>query len=110
MKNSNGQFPDCVPLYYRLFSKLRKIQRQTGVRLNESRAVKSGPKDIVADGFFVSSPSTRTNPVGTINKGAFWLNEDLASPEISNAAAKIESVKEILRSKNLRYTSSAGMF
>jgi len=110
-KDSNGQFPVYLPLYYRLFSKLRKLSRQTAVRLNESKAAKSGPQDIIPDGVFIPTSSlARNNPVGAINKSAYWLDEDLSTLAISQTADKIEAVKDMLRAKNLRYTSSCGMF
>ena len=38
------------------------------------------------------------------------MEEDLSCPEIKVISDKIESIKDLLREKNLRYTSSAGSF
>jgi len=90
---------------------IRKIKRQTNVRINEFKARKKGSLDIVPDGPFVKfNGVVKVNPGEAINKSAYWMDDDLISPGIKNVADKIESVKDLLRSKNLRYTSSAGMF
>jgi len=110
VKNKKEQFPGYIPLYYRMLCGARKLKRQTNVRINEYRAKKNGPIDTVPDGVFVSSPGfLKTNP-GDINKSAFWMDKDLLSPKVKDAADRIESVKELLRLRNLHYTSSAGMF
>lgn len=112
-KNKNEEFPHYIPLYYRIFCKIRKLKRQTCVRLNEYKAIKKGSIDIIPDGtsaFTSLSGLSKINPKGAINKSGMWLKEDLSLPEIKKLADKIESLKELLRSKNLHYTSSAGMF
>jgi SAM-dependent methyltransferase len=112
-KNKEGEFPGYIPFYYKMFCKIRKLKRQTCVRLNENIAAKKGPVDIIPEGISVfTSPSSlsKVNPREAINKSGMWLEEDLSSPEIKKVADKIESLKGLLRSKNLRYTSTAGMF
>lgn len=113
MKSTHKQFPSYLPLYYKLFCIIRKFKRQTFVRLNERRARKSGPKDVVSEGvsgLILPAGSVKNNPAGSINKCAAWIDQDLAVPEVKKVAEEIESVKEKLRSKGLRYTSSAGLF
>jgi len=110
-KNTKEQFPGYIPLYYRIFCAARKIKRQTCVRINEHKASINGPLDIIPNGLFVSfNGVAKVNPVGAINKSAYWIKDDLSSPGIRNIADKIELVKDLLRSKSLCYTSSAGMF
>lgn len=109
-EDTKEQFPRYTPVYYRIFCSVRKLKRQTNVRINEYRARKNGPVDTIPDGVFISLPDSLKIKPSVINKSAFWINEDLSSPEIKNVADKIETVKDSLRSNNLRYTSSAGMF
>jgi len=113
IKNTSGKFPDYIPLYYRVFCKIRKVKRQAYVRLNEYYARRSGPIDIMPDGigtFVLSSASSKINPGHAVNKSGMWIEEDLSSPEIRKVADDIEAVKDILRSNKLRYTSAAGTF
>ena len=112
-KNKNERFPSYTPLYYRIFCTIRKVKRQTYVRLNEYKARKKGPIDIIPDGVsaFTSPPDLcKINPKEVINKSGMWIEEDLSSSEIKKVADKIKSIKDLLRSKSLRYTSSAGTF
>lgn len=113
IKPKHQQFPSYLPLYYKLFCIIRKFKRQTFVRLNEQKARKTGPKDLIADGdsgLIIPAGSVRSNPKEAINKCAVWMDEDLSVPEVKKVADKIESVKGQLSSRGLRYTSSAGMF
>lgn len=110
LKDTNEQYPIYLPLYYRIFCKIRKVIRQTNVRINESRARKNGPQDIVSDGVFIPMVDSFKVKQNDINKSAFWINEDLAFPGVKNIADKIEAVKNLIWLKGLRYTSSAGMF
>lgn len=110
VKNTKDQFPSYIPLYYKIFCSVRKFKRQTSVRINESRARRSGPQDIVSDGAFIPMVDSFKIKLGDINKSVFWIDEDLSSLGIKNVADKIENVKNLLRLKNLHYTSSAGMF
>ncbi len=111
VKDAKGQFPEYLSLGYRIFCRIRKFRRQTRVRINENKAKSNGPLDIVPDGPFVKfDQAAKVNPGEVINKSAYWIDDDLSSPRIKTIADKIEAVKETLRSKNLRYTSSAGMF
>lgn len=112
-KTTSDPFPSYLPLYYKLFCAIRKFKRQTLVRLNERRARKSGPKDVITDGdseLILPAGCARSNPVGAINKCAIWMDEDLSTLPVKKAAEEIESVKTQLSSKGLRYTSSAGLF
>jgi len=110
MKNKSEQFPSYIPFYYRLFCMLRKLKRQTCVRISERKAEKSGPKDIVPDGTRVAAPANIKNIPDTINKAAMWIDEDLKSSGVKDVAVAIESLKKMLLEKGLRYTSSAGNF
>ncbi|MHB8155155.1 MAG: class I SAM-dependent methyltransferase [Candidatus Omnitrophota bacterium] len=110
-KDTREQFPGYLPLYYRIFCRVRKIRRQTCVRINEYKARRNGPLDVTPDGAFVKfNGVVKVNPGEVNNKSAYWIDDDLSSPRIRNVADKIESVKDLLRLKNLRYTSPAGMF
>ncbi len=113
-KLTSDQFPNYLPLYYKLFCIIRKFKRQTFVRLNERRMRKTGPKDVIADGasngLILPAGSIRSNPAGSINKCAVWMDEDLAIPQVKKVTEEIASVKERLGSRGLRYTSSAGSF
>ena len=83
------------------------------MRLYENKARKTGAIDIVPDepaDFIAPAQSPQINPQGVINKSGFWLKEDLSSLGIKEMAERIESLKKLLTSKNLRYTSSAGSF
>jgi len=112
-KLTSDLFPSYLPLSYKLFCILRKFKRQTFVRLNERRARKSGPKDVIPDGInelILPAGSVKNNPPEAINKCSVWMDEDLAVLQVSKAAQEIESVKERLNFKGLRYTSSGGLF
>lgn len=103
--------PGYIPLYYRIFCAARKIKRQSCVRINEHKAKRNGPLDVVPDGPFVLFDGiVKADPLDAVNKSACWIEDDLSLPKIRDVADQIESVKELLRSKGLRYTSSAGMF
>ncbi|MDD5560571.1 MAG: class I SAM-dependent methyltransferase [Candidatus Omnitrophica bacterium] len=111
IKNRAEQFPAYMPLYYRIFCAARKLKRQTCVRIDEHRAKISGPADVVCDGEFASfNGAAKVNPKDTVNKSAYWIEEDLSLPGIKDAAQKIEAVKVLLKARGLRYTSPAGMF
>jgi len=113
VKPRDEKFPAYVPAYYRIFCKLRKVKRQAMVRLNEAKARRCGPIDVLPDGVSAFTPlseKSKINPKGAVNKSGLWSEEDLSSPEIKNIADKIEALKGELKSKNLRYTSSTGTF
>jgi len=109
-KDIKEQFLSYLSKYYKIFCLIRKIKRQTFVRINENQARKNGPRDVVSDGLFVSFSADKVNPRGAINKSANWIDEDLSLSEIKNVVEKIESLKVRLSENNLRYTSAAGMF
>jgi len=113
VKPRDEKFPACIPVYYRIFCKLRKAKRQAMVRLNESKARRDGPIDVLPDGVSAFTPltaSSKTNPAGAINKSGLWSEEDLSSPGIKSIADNIEALKAELKSRNLRCTSSTGTF
>lgn len=112
-KDTKGRFPSYLPLYYRIFCKIRKLARQTCVRINEYKAGKKGPIDIIPDGasaFASPGDLAKINSGKVINKSSAWLEEDLSSPGIKIISDKIEAVKDLLQAKDLRYSSSSGTF
>ncbi len=113
MKKRDEKFPSYIPAYYRIFCKLRKTKRQALVRINEAKARRGGPIDVLPDGVSAFTPlseKSKTNPAGAINKSGLWSAEDLAGPEIKSIADNIEALKMELKAKRLRYTSSTGTF
>lgn len=109
----NERFPAYIPLYYRMFAKLRKVYRQTMVRLTEPAARRKGPKDIIPDGdAYWSEPKGESipNPMDAINKSAIWLDEDMAKAEIRALAEKINALREELRKKGLCFTTGSATF
>ena len=112
-KNRDVRFPCYIPLSRRIFCKARKVKRQARVRLDECMARRNGPADIISDGPGAFTPPSglyKINPKGAINKSNAWMEEDLSSPEIKKIADEIEGLKDMLRSKGLRYTSASGTF
>ena len=85
------------------------------VRLAESAARRSQngiSAEISADGkgYWRGSKSARLNPAETVNKSSLWLEEDLARTEINAVSQKIETLKEKLKSRGLRFTNTAATF
>ncbi len=114
MRDENKErTPACVPWHYRVFLKLRKSYRQMSVRLAESAARRKLPDGILPDGEegnWVESKDPMPNPAKAINKSAFWLEEDMAEPELRLITQKIEALKEELGSKRLKFTNTAATF
>lgn len=105
--------PAYVPWTYKVFLNVRKAVRQSGVRIVENRLRANGNPALEADGPAVWTPAGQTpgpNPVHTGNKGDWWLEEDLARPELARITAAIEDVKACLREKNLKFTNTAATF
>lgn len=107
------RFPPYIPLYYHMFVKLRKVYRQTMVRVAESQARRKGPKGIIPDGdasWFQPKGESIPNPAEAINKSAIWLDEDLAKAEIKALAEKVNALRDELRRKGLCFTTTAATF
>ena len=67
------RYPPYLPTYYKVFLKLRKIYRQTMVRLSEGKARRKGPVGIVPDGeacWYGGDQESIPNPKEAINKSA----------------------------------------
>lgn len=109
----NERFPPYIPFYYRMFVKLRKVYRQTMVRVAESTARRTGPKGIIPDGdAYWSEPKGESipNPAEAINKSARWLDKDMAKAEIKALAEKVNALRKELRRKGLCFTTAAATF
>lgn len=109
----NERFPLYIPLYYRVFLKLRKVYRQTMVRWAESAARRKGPKGIVPDGdayWFETKGEFIPNPANAINKGIWWLDEDMAKVEVKVLAEKINAIRDELQRRGLHFTTTAATF
>ena len=107
------RYPAYVPGHYRLFTKIRKVMRQASVRRAESQARTTPPSGILPDGPAVWTPgpsSVIPNPKQAMNKGAFWMEEDLADAKIGSIVEAIEELKKHLKEKDLRYTNTAATF
>jgi SAM-dependent methyltransferase len=109
--------PDRVPAYvpwpYKVFLSVRKAYRQSGARMAERQFRAKGNPMIEADGPAVWTPAAQPlgpNPTHTGNKGDWWLEADLARPELARIADAIEGVKTSLKDRNLRFTNTAATF
>jgi len=114
MKDSlKDRYPSYVPAYYRTFCLLRKIYRQTIVRIAEARAAKQGPMGIIPDEnprWSEPKEGPIENPKEMINKAAFWIDEDMQLDEIKKISNAIDTLKAKLDSKGLLYTTTAATF
>ena len=109
----NERYPPYLPFYWRFYLVLRKFYRQTATRLAEKSAQRQGPVGIVDDGeacWTTPQESLIANPVSAINKAAFWLDQDMARPEIQAIAEEINHLKATLRARQLAFTTTAGTF
>lgn len=109
----NKRYPSYLPAYYKVFLKLRKIYRQTMVRLSEGKARRKGPVGIVPDGeacWYEGDQESIPNPKGAINKSAMWLDEDMKIPGVKVVAQRIEALKQELDNKELCFTTTAATF
>ncbi len=107
------RFPACVPLPYRAFALTRKALRQAAVRQSEAAARRRPPSNVLEDGEAQWTPRTEANlryAPAAVNKSAFWIDEDLARPDVAHAAQAIESTKQKMKSSGLLYTNTAATF
>ncbi len=110
---ARDRFPSCLPWWYRAFLRLRKLYRQTTVRLQESAAAKRPLDPLLADGEPVPAASgscSPPNPAGVLTKCARWLEEDLRQPSVQMLAERILALQAQMESLGLRYTNTAGNF
>lgn len=110
---ARDRFPSYLPFGYRVFLRLRKIQRQTTTRLAESTAAKNPLDPLLADGATVyPAPEAfdRPNPAAALTKCARWFEEDLKRPDVKAVADGLISLQAQLDSRGLRYTNTAGNF
>lgn len=114
MKDSaRERYPSYLPPLNRLTLRIRKIQRQSAVRLEEAQAAKQPLDPLHSDGKQrdrVLAPARLPNPPTAINKCAYWYEEDLARPDVKIVADKFLSLKTQLSEKGLRFTNTAGNF
>jgi SAM-dependent methyltransferase len=110
---ATDRYPAYLPARARVALKARKVVRQASTRLAEAAARRRAPAGLAPDGpasWAGRSAAGLPNPASAVNKGAFWVEEDLARPELAALAARIGALKEKLRSRGLRYTNTAGTF
>lgn len=103
------RYPGYVPRSYRAFLRVRKLYRQTAIRLQERLAARQAtsiteePMALVTDGAV-------SNPPGAINKCVRWMEEDLARPDIKAIVDQLVALKAELTRRGLRFTNTAGNF
>lgn len=106
-------YPQYLPFYYFWYLLIRKAIRQGNLRLHRKFKSHKGPVGIVDDGegcWYRNNKNGTPNPVDAINKGAFWMEEDLARDDVKGIVVGIEEIKETLKSKKLLYTTTAASF
>lgn len=107
------RYPPYLPAYYKVFLKLRKVYRQTMVRLSEDKARRKGPIGIISDGeasWYEGDQESIPDPKDAINKSAIWLDEDMKIPGVKEAAEGIEALKKELDGEKLCFTTTAATF
>ena len=107
------RFPSYVPFYYRWYCLIRKLYRQSRVRILESQARQQGLSGIVedTDGRWEDWKNGQlANPVSHINKCLLWVDEDLNRADIKAVTAQLETLKEKMRQQDLMFCSAAGTF
>ena len=110
---ASDRFPPYLPLSYRAYLRVRKVYRQTLVRLHEVLAVRRGMGASDPETQDTARSSERppvSNPVGAINKCVRWREDDLAQPEIRAIADRLLALREDLAGRGLRFTNTAGNF
>jgi 2-polyprenyl-3-methyl-5-hydroxy-6-metoxy-1,4-benzoquinol methylase len=110
-KKFHERYPSYLPFYYVVFLIFRKFIRQSQLRYLEAKARKLSvnPEFCDSRGDWVRENELK-NPIGAINKPAFWIDEDLKVPTIKELINKFVALKKLLDSKQLRYCSPAGTF
>ena len=103
------RFPEYIPLYYRVFAKIRKVRRQLEVRLAENKAAREGCAGVTPDGEAVCAPAEGV-PAGAINRSAAGIDDDLKSPEMLSLAEGLDLLKKEMDSRGYKYTNTAGTF
>ena len=108
------RIPPCIPHYYRFYLLVRKIYRQTAVRIQEAVVRAQGTPDGLLDdgetGAALTDFSSLPNPTEAINKCTRWFEEDLQQPEIRAIAEQILALKTTLTTRGLCVTNTAGNF
>lgn len=107
------RYPAYIPLYYLAFLLIRKVIRQTQVRIAEKQARRNGPQGIAEDvngTWHDVAQGVLQNPLDAINKPAFWIEEDMQLPHLRGLQEKINALKKDMDQKGLRYCSPAGTF
>ena len=109
--SSRQKFPEYLPFYYALFLILRKVICQGQVRYLEARAKKrpQNPEFKDGPGEWRKEEGLK-NPVGFINKPAFWIDEDFNDPSIKEIIDQMRLLKNQLDALRLHYCSPAGTF
>ncbi|HTY45928.1 MAG TPA: class I SAM-dependent methyltransferase [Patescibacteria group bacterium] len=105
------RYPRYLPFYYIVFLILRKIIRQRALRRLEARTAKSPLAGECEDGpGHWAREDKPKNPVGAINKAAFWIDDDFKEPAIRECIDNIAALRASLNARRLRYCSPAGTF
>ena len=103
------RFPEYIPLYYRIFAKIRKVHRQFGVRLAEQKARREGCPGVTPDGEAVRANGKEISD-GAINRSAVCIDDDLKSPEIISLGEDLDLLKKDMAERGYKYTNTAGTF
>jgi SAM-dependent methyltransferase len=112
-EGSRERIPAYVPAAYRVFLKIRKVIRQTTVRIQEAlhaRHWTQAQEDTEEEKVRPVEPVPAQNPPAVLNKCAQWIQEDLDSLRVKVAAQELLSLKTKLTGRNLRFTNSSGAF
>lgn len=103
------RFPEYIPLYYRIFAKIRKVRRQLGVRFAENKARRKGCVGVTPDGAAVRTRGEGI-PYDAINRSAAGIDHDLKSPEMLSLAEDLNLLKKEMDVRGYKYTNTAGTF
>ncbi|MFA5143516.1 MAG: class I SAM-dependent methyltransferase [Candidatus Omnitrophota bacterium] len=111
-KNDKKKYPRYLPLYYLIFLIIRKVYRQSLVRILERKARISGPRGITPDGNAIwSQPGSDLSAQrAAINKSARWIDEDMKAPAVQSICHGIYLLKQEMERRGLAYCSPAGIF
>lgn len=105
-----SRYPQYIPFYYIVFLIFRKVIRQGLLRHLEAIAKKNPMNLEFCDGPGQWTEKNQLKNTAAINKPAFWINEDLKKPHIAELVNRINTLKALLDSRQLRYCSPAGTF